>query len=59
MDEPFTGLDPERKRQLIHEVGRLWKEQGRTVLIITHDRGDAEALADEIRQLSGRPVVFG
>ena len=59
MDEPFTGLDPDRKRQLIHEVGRLWKEQGRTVLIITHDRGDAEALADEIRQLSGRPVVFG
>jgi len=59
MDEPFTGLDPERKSQLIREIGALWKEQGRTVLFITHDRSDAEALADQICQLSGRPVVLG
>ncbi|MBQ4576538.1 MAG: ATP-binding cassette domain-containing protein [Firmicutes bacterium] len=59
MDEPFTGLDPELKTQLISEMGTLWKEQGRTVFFITHDKGDANALADQICQLSGRPVVFG
>ena len=59
MDEPFVGLDPELKKRLIVEIGQLWKEQGRTVLFITHDRSDAEALADQICQLSGRPVVLG
>jgi len=59
MDEPFTGLDPELKTQLISEMGTLWKEQGRTVFFITHDKSDANALADQICQLSGRPVVFG
>ncbi|MBO5666976.1 MAG: ATP-binding cassette domain-containing protein [Firmicutes bacterium] len=59
MDEPFVGLDPELKARLIGEIGELWKEQGRTVLFITHDRGDAEALADQTCQLSGRPVVLG
>ena len=59
MDEPFTGLDPELKSQLIREVKRLWKEQGKTVFFITHDRDDAEALADQTCQLSGRPVVLG
>ena len=59
MDEPFTGLDPELKSQLIREVKQLWKEQGKTVFFITHDRDDAEALADQTCQLSGRPVVLG
>ncbi|MBQ5796972.1 MAG: ATP-binding cassette domain-containing protein [Firmicutes bacterium] len=59
MDEPFVGLDPELKARLIGEIRELWKEQGRTVLFITHDRSDAEALADQICQLSGRPVVLG
>lgn len=59
MDEPFAGLDPELKRQLIREVGALWKAQDRTVFFITHDRSDAEVLADQICQLSGRPVVLG
>ena len=59
MDEPFTGLDPELKHQLIREIGALWKAQDRTVFFITHDRSDAEVLADQICQLSGRPVVLG
>ena len=58
MDEPFTGLDPELKSQLICEISALWKQQGRTVFFITHDRNDAEALADRICQFSGRPVVM-
>ena len=57
MDEPFTGLDPELKQQLRRDIGALWRSQGRTVVFITHDRQDAEVLADHIFALDGRPVT--
>lgn len=56
MDEPFTGLDEELKQRLCQKVKELWKGRGCTVIFITHDRCDAERLADHIFELSGRPV---
>lgn len=50
LDEPFHGLDGSLKDRIID---RLWKREteGRTVILITHSREDAERLADKIREL--------
>lgn len=46
LDEPFTGLDEETKDQIIE----LIKEQtiGKTVILVTHDKAEADALGCEI-----------
>jgi polar amino acid transport system ATP-binding protein/sulfate transport system ATP-binding protein len=49
MDEPFSGLDPEAKRQacaLITEVARLAERN--TVLIVTHDLREAVKVSDTL-----------
>ena len=45
LDEPFTGLDEETKKQTIGWIGRYRK--GRTVLLVTHDPQDARDLGAE------------
>lgn len=48
-DEPFKGLDEDTKR----DVMRYFKEKtaGKTVVFVTHDKDECEALADEIIRL--------
>lgn len=46
MDEPFTGLDDEN-RALVREY-ILRNQNGRTILLVTHSREDAEALKAQI-----------
>lgn len=48
-DEPFKGLDEDTKR----DVMRYFKEKtaGKTVIFVTHDKDECEALADEIIRL--------
>lgn len=43
LDEPFTGLDSERKRNIITKVKEIGKKS--SVLLITHDIYDAEECA--------------
>jgi putative spermidine/putrescine transport system ATP-binding protein len=45
LDEPFAALDAELRRSLRDEVGELVRRLGITVLLVTHDREDAFALA--------------
>ena len=46
MDEPFSNLDIETKERLGHEVRDIFKEQGTTCVLVTHDQNDAFALCD-------------
>lgn len=48
MDEPFTGLDWSRRRQLHAVLLELWRRSGTTVVFITHDIDEALALADRV-----------
>ena len=50
MDEPFSALDATTRTRLREELVRIWREQGRTIVFVTHDRAEADALAT--RQLS-------
>jgi len=47
LDEPSTGLDPEARRRLWSSMGIL-KEQGKTILLTTHNMEEAELLSDRV-----------
>jgi ABC-2 type transport system ATP-binding protein len=60
LDEPTTGLDPEARAALWHEIGRLSTGDGLTILLTTHYLEEADRLADRLAIVdSGRVVVGG
>jgi ABC-2 type transport system ATP-binding protein len=48
LDEPTTGLDPQSRSALWHEVGRLAKDEGVTVFLTTQYLEEADVLADRV-----------
>jgi osmoprotectant transport system ATP-binding protein len=48
MDEPFGALDPLTRSELHAEFHRIQERLRKTVIIVTHDMGEAFALADRI-----------
>ena len=58
MDEPFGALDPLTRAELHVEFRRIQGRLRRAVIIVTHDMGEAFALADRIGVLEeGRLVA--
>lgn len=47
-DEPLANLDPQLKSQLVEEMRSFFKQQNMTVLYVTHDQAEAEAIADRV-----------
>lgn len=59
-DEPFSALDPLIRRDMQDEVARLHREEGRTMVFITHDLTEALKLGDRIALMrDGRVVQLG
>lgn len=56
MDEPFKGLDVKLKENLLATFTRLWKNDPRTVLFVTHDPDEALELGHELIVLSPLPA---
>jgi NitT/TauT family transport system ATP-binding protein len=48
LDEPFGALDPRTRLGMHGLVSRLWKERGLTVLMVTHDIGEAFKLGTRV-----------
>ncbi|HKE78181.1 MAG TPA: ATP-binding cassette domain-containing protein [Solirubrobacteraceae bacterium] len=60
LDEPTTGLDPEARTDLWHEIERLAREELMTILITTHYMDEADRLAAELAIVDrGRIVARG
>jgi ABC-2 type transport system ATP-binding protein len=60
LDEPTTGLDPEARVAMWHEVARLAHAESLTILLTTHYLEEADRLADRLAILSrGKVVVAG
>lgn len=56
-DEPLSNLDTELRVQMRHELGKLHKKLGRTMIYVTHDQVEAMTLADKIIVLDGGKIA--
>jgi NitT/TauT family transport system ATP-binding protein len=54
MDEPFSALDATTRTRLREELLRIWREQRRTIVFVTHDAAEADALATRQLRLTKR-----
>jgi thiamine transport system ATP-binding protein len=52
LDEPLTGLDRELHDRLADDLARLLRVTHTTAIVVTHDRAEADAVAD-------RTIAFG
>ena len=57
LDEPFAALDPSRARGSSRTWRRTLRETGTTTVFVTHDRAEAQRLADRVAVLSGGRVA--
>ena len=55
MDEPFGALDAMTRESLQDELSRLVREQGLTVMFVTHDLEEAIYLGDRVIALRSNP----
>lgn len=56
LDEPFSALDAVARSALIADVDSLIRAEGVTTVLVTHDRAEAQALADRVAVLLGGRV---
>ena len=55
LDEPFSALDSQTRIALADEVCDILRREGKTAILVTHDIGEAVAMADRVIVLSRRP----
>jgi NitT/TauT family transport system ATP-binding protein len=55
MDEPFGSLDAQTRLVLQEELLRVWQDDRKMVLYVTHDIDEAVLLGDRVLVMSGRP----
>ena len=58
MDEPFGALDPVTRAELHHALRRIQEQVRKTIVLVTHDMGEAFALATRIGVLSGGELAI-
>ena len=60
LDEPMAALDPLIRRTLQQELKSIFQRLGKTVLLVTHDLGEAVYLAEQLTMLhEGKMVQTG
>ena len=57
LDEPTTGLDPRSKREVQALVRELRDTHDATIVLTTHDMGEADALCDRIAIITDGKIV--
>ena len=57
LDEPFSGLDAPARAALLPDLGVILRQDRVTTILVTHDRGEAQALADRVAVLMAGRVL--
>jgi ABC-type sugar transport system ATPase subunit len=57
MDEPFSAVDAQLRRQLRSELVKLHREFGTTMVFITHDQEEAMGIADRVAVMRSGQLV--
>ena len=52
MDEPFGALDPMTRREMHEQLRRIQEQVRKTILIVTHDMGEAFAMGTRVGVLA-------
>lgn len=55
LDEPFSALDYQTRLKVSDDVYKIIKEEGKTVIMVTHDIAEAISMSDKVVVLSKRP----
>lgn len=55
LDEPFSALDYQTRLALADEIAAILRNEGKTVILVTHDIGEAVSMADRVIVMSRRP----
>jgi len=55
MDEPFGALDEQTRRLLQEQLLRIWEQERKTLVFITHSMEEAVLLGDRVMLMTPRP----
>lgn len=55
MDEPFSALDYQSRLSISDDVYKIIKEEGKSIIMVTHDIAEAISMCDKVVVLSKRP----
>lgn len=55
MDEPFAALDALTREQLYTDIQKIWQEQGKTIIFVTHNVAEAACLGDRVILFAAYP----
>lgn len=58
LDEPSAGLDPFGREEIFEEIHKLHKEQGLTVVLVSHNMEDISRLANRLIVIDGGRILF-
>jgi sulfonate transport system ATP-binding protein len=58
LDEPLGALDALTRIEMHQLIERLWQRHGFTALLVTHDVGEAVALADRVVLIEEHRIAF-
>lgn len=58
LDEPTAGLDPRGRDEILDQVAKLHREQGMTVVLVSHSMDDVARYVDRIIVMNHGRVAF-